>query len=42
MKTAEERIAEGIATVVIIAAGLYFAGHAVAAWINGAFQAVTQ
>lgn len=40
MKTVEEKIAQTIATIVMLGAALYFVGHAVAAWINGAFQAV--
>ena len=36
MKTVEEKIA----SIVLLCAALYFVGHAVVAWINGAFQAV--
>jgi hypothetical protein len=42
MKTVIERIAETVATVVMAFAVFYFSGHAIAAWLRGAFQAVTR
>jgi len=42
MKTVNERIAEAVATLVLIGGALYFFGHAIAAWLRGSFQAVTQ
>ena len=42
MKTPEERIADGVAGMVILAAAAYFGMHVIAAWLHGAFQAVTR
>jgi hypothetical protein len=42
MKTFTERLAEALATVFLISALLYFVGHIVAAWLRGAFQAVSR
>jgi hypothetical protein len=36
------RIADAICTVVIAASVLYFGGGVIAAWLRGAFQAVTR
>ena len=36
------RIAEVIATAVLVLAVGYFGGHVISAWINGVFQAVTR
>jgi hypothetical protein len=36
----EERIAEGVATAVLVFGTLYIFGHVIAAWLRGSFQAV--
>ena len=36
------RIAEVTATLVLLFAASYFGGHAITAWLRGAFQAVTR
>lgn len=36
------RIADMTCTLVLVSAVFYFAGHAITAWVNGAFQAVTR
>ena len=42
MKTTEERIADGVAGMVILAAVIYFGGHVIVAWLHGAFQVVSR
>ena len=47
MKTVEERpveavIADAICTVVFVLTAFYFGYHVIAAWLRGAFQAVTR
>jgi hypothetical protein len=42
MKTVEERIAEFIATLVLIGAAAYFVGHVVAAVMRGALHIAIQ
>jgi hypothetical protein len=42
MKTTEEKIADGVASVVILAAVLYFGEGVIVAWLHGAFQVVSK
>jgi hypothetical protein len=42
MKTTEEKIADGVASMVILLSVLYFGEHAIVAWLHGAFQVVSR
>jgi hypothetical protein len=42
MKTTEEKIADGVAGIVILLCVLYFGRSVIVAWLHGAFQVVNR